>query len=104
MGGEGGGNTEQLTIVACSTVLSISTHLTSDGETSSPMVMSRQSRLANLGLKYLLADGGLFMSSCTAAWVREGWRCLGEGGMLRMFSAKLCRWLDLLMLETEGDL
>lgn len=65
------GRMAKLTIVASSTLLSISTHLTSEGETSSPMVISRHSRLANLGFRCLLAEGGLFRSSWTAAWVKE---------------------------------
>lgn len=90
-------------MVASSTVLSIVIHLMSIGETSSPSAMSCHSRLANWGSWCLLAGGGLFRSSWTAAWVKECWRCLGDGGILRRFSAKLCLWLDLLMLDIDGD-
>lgn len=79
-------------MVASSTLVSISVHLTSSGDTNSPRAMSLQSRPAKRGFGSLLV-GGWFNRSWMACWVKEGCLCeRGEGGGCLWFSAKLWRW------------
>lgn len=92
-----------LTLVASSTLVSISTKRINSGSMTSLTLTERQSRPAKAVFCWFLPTGGLLSRSCKACCDREGWReARGEVGMPRKLSAKLWRWETLGLEPDEG--